>query len=40
MFPILDSDPASLTLVGLLAVTTVAVVVYWGPARLVRMDRA
>ena len=40
MFPILDSDPASLTLVGLLAVTTVAVVVYWGPARLVRTDRA
>ncbi|SER43672.1 CPBP family intramembrane glutamic endopeptidase [Natrinema salaciae] len=38
MFPILDSDPASLTFVGLLAFTTVAVVVYWGPARLVRTD--
>lgn len=30
MFPILDSDPASLTLVGTLVATTVAVVVYWG----------
>lgn len=38
MFPILDSDPASLTLVGLLVFTTVAVVLYWGPARLVRTD--
>ncbi|WP_435075127.1 CPBP family glutamic-type intramembrane protease [Halorubrum sp. HHNYT27] len=39
MFPILNSDPASLTLVGLLALTTVAVVLYWGPARLVRTER-
>ena len=31
MFPILDSDPASLTLVGLLAITTIAVVIFWGP---------
>jgi len=36
MFPILDSDPASPTLVALLAITTFAVVVYWGPAKLVR----
>lgn len=36
MFPILDSDPASLAFVGLLAFTAVSVVVYWGPARLTR----
>ncbi len=36
MFPILDSDPASLALVVLLAAVTVAVVAYWGPKRLVR----
>ena len=36
MFPILDSDPASLTLVGLLALVAVTVVGYWGPRRLVR----
>jgi hypothetical protein len=36
MFPILDSDPASLTMVGLLALTAIAVVLYWGPSRLTR----
>lgn len=36
MFPILDSDPASLAFVVLLAAVTVAVVVHWGPERLVR----
>jgi hypothetical protein len=36
MFPILDSDPASLTLVGLLVLAVVVVVGYWGPRRLVR----
>ncbi|KAB1196451.1 MULTISPECIES: CPBP family intramembrane glutamic endopeptidase [Haloferax] len=36
MFPILDSDPASLTFVALLAVSTIAVAVYWGRERLVR----
>jgi membrane protease YdiL (CAAX protease family) len=36
MFPILNSDPASLTFVGLLAFTTVVVVVYWGPQQFVR----
>lgn len=36
MFPVLDSDPASLTMVGLLALTTIAVVRYWGPSRLTR----
>ncbi|SFG79837.1 hypothetical protein SAMN04488063_2980 [Halopelagius inordinatus] len=40
MFPILDSDPASLTLVGLLAFTTLSVVLYWGPTRLRRTDRS
>jgi membrane protease YdiL (CAAX protease family) len=40
MFPILDSDRASLTLVGLLAVTTLAVVAYWGPTSLTRTDAA
>ncbi|KAB1190610.1 CPBP family intramembrane metalloprotease [Haloferax sp. MBLA0076] len=38
MFPILDSDLASLTLVGLLVFTTVVVVVYWGPTSLTRAD--
>lgn len=38
MFPVLDSDPASLTLVALLAVTTIAVIVYWGPRRMIRTD--
>jgi hypothetical protein len=38
MFPVLDSDPGSLTMVALLAVTAVAVVVYWGPSRLVRSE--
>lgn len=36
MFPVLDSDVGSLALVAGLAVTAVAVVVYWGPRRLVR----
>lgn len=36
MFPVLDSDPASVTLVVLLALTTLGVVAYWGPRRLVR----
>ncbi|ELZ32406.1 hypothetical protein C474_06272 [Halogeometricum pallidum JCM 14848] len=40
MFPILDSDPASLAFVGLLAFTAVSVVVYWGPARLTRTDHS
>ncbi|MFC7096197.1 CPBP family intramembrane glutamic endopeptidase [Halobaculum marinum] len=37
MFPVLDSDPASLAMVVLLAVTTVGVVGYWGPSRLTRL---
>ncbi|WP_336359939.1 type II CAAX endopeptidase family protein [Haladaptatus sp. ZSTT2] len=36
MFPILESDPASLTMVVLLVVTTGAIVAYWGPRRLRR----
>jgi hypothetical protein len=36
MFPVLESDPASLTLLLLLAAVTVAVVTYWGPATLSR----
>lgn len=36
MFPILDSDPASLAFVGLLAVSTIVVVVYYGVETLVR----
>ena len=38
MFPVLDSDAGSLAFVVALAVTTVAVVAYWGPRRLVRGD--
>lgn len=34
MFPVLESDPASLTLLVMLAVATVAVVAYWGPSTL------
>jgi hypothetical protein len=34
MFPILESDPASLAMVGLLAAVTIVVVVYSGPKRL------
>jgi hypothetical protein len=34
MFPILDSDPASLAMVGLLVAATIVVVVYSGPKRL------
>ncbi|WP_411963243.1 lysostaphin resistance A-like protein [Haloferax sp. YSMS24] len=37
MFPILDSDPASLAFVALLAVSTAAVVAYWGSDTLVRI---
>ena len=37
MFPVLESDPASLTMVGLLILATVAVVVYSGPRRLGRI---
>jgi hypothetical protein len=40
MFPILESDPASLTMVGLLVAATVAVVVYSGPRRLGRIEKA
>ncbi|WP_416839516.1 type II CAAX prenyl endopeptidase Rce1 family protein [Haloferax sp. DFSO52] len=36
MFPVLDSDPASLAFVALLAVSTIAVVAYWGRETLVR----
>ena len=36
MFPVLDSDPASLALIGLLALVVAVVVGYWGPRRLVR----
>jgi hypothetical protein len=36
MFPVLESDPASLTLLVGLAVITVAVVAYWGPSTLSR----
>ncbi len=36
MFPILESDPASLAFVILFSVATLAVVRYWGPKRLVR----
>ncbi|WP_254764950.1 CPBP family intramembrane glutamic endopeptidase [Natrinema marinum] len=36
MFPILESDPASLAFVALFGATTLAVVWYWGPRRLVR----
>ena len=35
MFPVLDSDPASLAFVGLLSVFTLLVVGYWGPKRLI-----
>jgi membrane protease YdiL (CAAX protease family) len=34
MFPVLDSDPGSLAMVGLLVVATIVVVVYSGPKRL------
>ncbi|EMA05054.1 hypothetical protein SAMN05443574_1153 [Haloarcula vallismortis] len=34
MFPVLDSDPASLAMVGFLVATTIVVVVYSGPKRL------
>ena len=37
MFPILESDQASLTMVGLLILATVVVVVYSGPRRLGRI---
>jgi hypothetical protein len=40
MFPILESDPASLTMVGLLVAAAVAVVVYSGPRRLGRIEKA
>jgi hypothetical protein len=36
MFPVLESDPASLTLLVMLAAATVAVVAYWGPSTLSR----
>jgi hypothetical protein len=36
MFPVLESDPASLALLILLATVTVAVVAYWGPSTLSR----
>ena len=36
MFPVLESDPASLTLLILLAAITVEVVAYWGPSTLSR----
>jgi hypothetical protein len=36
MFPVLESDPASLAFVVLLAAVTLVVVGYWGPRRLVR----
>jgi membrane protease YdiL (CAAX protease family) len=36
MFPAIDSDSGGLALVVLLTLTAIAVVVYWGPARLVR----
>jgi len=36
MFPVLDSDPASLAMVGFLVAATVSVVVYSGPKRLGR----
>ncbi len=39
MFPILESDPASLAMVGLLVATAIAVVVYSGPRRLARGRR-
>lgn len=38
MFPILDSDPASLAMVGFLVAATIAVVVYSGPNRLGQTD--
>jgi membrane protease YdiL (CAAX protease family) len=34
MFPVIDSDPAALAMVGVLAAATLAVVVYTGPRRL------
>ncbi|WP_236039596.1 CPBP family intramembrane glutamic endopeptidase [Haloarcula salinisoli] len=37
MFPILESDPASLAMVGFLAAATILVVVYTGPKRLGRL---
>jgi membrane protease YdiL (CAAX protease family) len=36
MFPTIDSDAGGLALVVLLGLTTLAVVAYWGPARLTR----
>lgn len=36
MFPVIESGTGSLALVVLLAVTTLGVVAYWGPKRLVR----
>jgi hypothetical protein len=36
MFPVLDSDPASLAMVGFLAAVTVVLVVYSGPRQLGR----
>jgi hypothetical protein len=40
MFPVLDSDPASLAMVGLLVAATIVVVVYAGPKRLRQTRRA
>jgi hypothetical protein len=40
MFPVLESDPASLTMVGLLVLATVVVVAYSGPKRLGRIPPA
>jgi hypothetical protein len=40
MFPVLDSDPASLAMVGLLVAATTVVVVYAGPKRLRQTRRA
>ena len=39
MFPVLDSDPASLTMVGLLVAATILVMVYSGPKQLGRTGR-
>lgn len=39
MFPILDSDPASLAMVGFLVAATIAVVAYSGPKRLGQTGR-
>jgi hypothetical protein len=37
MFPVLDSDPASLAMVGFLVAATIVVMVYSGPKRLGRL---